>query len=177
MAKRLSRSGEERRIEQVNQTYNTLVAAINTSFGDVSFLQNEIFQAKNQDEITAIKTEEMEEVERYTSFDILSAIEAMFMLDYHYRCEKRVKDDVSREFRKINKWLTTRVEFQKHILGTWTKYNPKNPILNELNTILLYRHWLAHGRYWLLDRNAAKYDYNYLYSIASQIKDGFGLLA
>jgi hypothetical protein len=175
MAKRLSRSGEERCIEQVNQTYNTLVAAIDTSFMDGNFLQNAIFQAKNPDEITAIKTEEIQEIERYTSFDILSAIEAMFMLDYHYRCEKREKDAVSREFRRINKWLTTRVEFQKHILGTWAKYNPQNKVLNELNTILLCRHWLAHGRYWLLDRNAAKYDYNYLYSIALQIKGGFNL--
>jgi hypothetical protein len=62
MAKKLTRSFNERSLEQVNQTYNTLTAAINTSFRDAVFLENDIFYLKRQDEIDAIKTAEMREV-------------------------------------------------------------------------------------------------------------------
>jgi hypothetical protein len=48
MAKRLLRSFEERHIEQINQTYNLLTAAIKTSFKDAVFLQNDIFHLLRQ---------------------------------------------------------------------------------------------------------------------------------
>jgi hypothetical protein len=176
MAKRLLRSFEERHIEQINLTYNILTTSIKTSFKDAVFLRNDIFRLKSQDEIDEMKTAEIQETERYTVFDILSAIEAMFIIDYYSRCEKRLKDDVAKDFRKISRRITNRVDFQEDILKTWAKHNPGNRLLNELNSIFLYRHWIAHGRYWRLKVNASKYDFNYLYAIALQIKESFGLL-
>jgi mRNA-degrading endonuclease RelE of RelBE toxin-antitoxin system len=100
----------------------------------------------------------------------------MFIIDYHSRCEKKLKDDLSKDFRKIYKKTTNiRVDFKEHILDTWSKHNPGNPLLNELNSLFLYRHWIAHGRYWLPKINTLKYDFNYLYLIALQIKTNFNL--
>jgi hypothetical protein len=64
----------------------------------------------------------------------------MFIIDYHNRCEKRLKDDVAKDFRKISRRITNKVDFQEDILKTWVKHNPRNSLLNELNSIFLYRH-------------------------------------
>ena len=99
----------------------------------------------------------------------------MFKLDFYYRCEKRLKDDLSKEFQQIYKDNPKRIRLKEDILSTWQKYNSSNHILNEIYSILKYRHWIAHGRYFLLKVNTTKYDFNYLYVIAKSVIDNFQL--
>jgi hypothetical protein len=169
MANRISRSYQERSIEQINWTYKILIGSVDLSFSNKRFLQNTIFYLKSSSELDEIKRSEMNEIERYTSFDIISSIEAMFKIDYCYRCEKRLKDDLSRDFRRIYKRYENRVDFKEHILAIWAKYNPQNTLMNDLFAIQKYRNWLAHGRYWLLKANTSKYDFKYLNLIARQV--------
>jgi hypothetical protein len=177
MTKKNSRSFNERDPDEIKQTYRILVGSINTWFQTKKYLSDEYFLFKTGIEIEQMKNIQLNEVERYTSFDIIASIEAMFVIDYYRRCEKKLKDDLSRDFRVMHKKVEKkgRVEFKKHILDIWIKYNPHNELLKELNTIFKYRHWIAHGRYWLLKINSSKYDFQYLYMICSQIKDNFGL--
>lgn len=175
MVKKISRSFMERSIEQINQTYFTLNTSVGISFKDQSFLEEDLFQLKSSSEIEAIRNAELQEIERYTSFDVISSIEAMFKIDYFCRCENKLKDDLSRDFRKVYKKYEKKVILKDHILNTWSKYNPSNSLLNELNSIFKYRHWIAHGRYWLLKVNSSRFDFNYLLTIAQTIRDDFGL--
>ncbi|MBN2604555.1 MAG: hypothetical protein JXR62_01870 [Bacilli bacterium] len=174
MVKKLSRSYAERTLDQINQTYYTLSKSLTISFSNEDFLNEDIFLLKSHSEIEDIRSEEMIEIERYTSFDILSSIEAMFKVDYFYRCENKLRDELSRDFREIYKIHKKKVSLKDHILPTWTKYNPSQLILNELNSIFKYRHWIAHGRYWLLRVNVSKYDFNYLMTIAQTLENSIG---
>jgi hypothetical protein len=176
MTKRISRSFNERTPDEIAQTHRILVGSVNTWFQTKKYLADEYFLLKSDTEVDQIKNIQLTEVEKYTSFDIMASIEAMFIIDYHRRCEEKLKDDVSRDFRAIYKKVEKkgRVEFKEHILDIWIKYNPNNELLKELNTIFKYRHWIAHGRYWLLKMNPSKYDFQYLHVLCSQIKDNFG---
>jgi len=122
------------------------------------------------DKIEDIKASVVNEIEKYTSFDVISSIEAMFRIDYSTRCEKKLKDEISREFRRIYKKYENKANFEEHILKTWQNYIADTRLLNELRAIFQYRNWLAHGRYWLLKVNINKYDFDYLYMIALKIR-------
>jgi len=176
MAKKLSRSFNERDVEDINQTYKILIKSIQTFFQDKKYREEyyseDIFLLKSHGEIEQLKIVQLNEVERYTSFDILASIEAMFTIDYYRRCENKLKDDLSREFRKKYK-INKRIDFQKDILDTWSNFNPNNRLLNELKTIFQYRHWIAHGRYWRLKINTSKFDFQYLYILCLSIKNSF----
>jgi hypothetical protein len=174
MPKKLSRSFKERNLSQIYQTYDILTHSINTSFNNEQFKEAHL-ALKNGEEIEQIKKTEILEIERYTCFDLISSIEAMFRIDFYYRCENKLRNDLSKDFRTIYKLHGKNIKLVEHIFATWKKYNPNNLLLNELNTIFQYRHWIAHGRYWLLKMNTQKYDFNYLNFIASQIKSSFDL--
>jgi hypothetical protein len=141
----------------------------------MSFLNNRIFLNKNSNEIDQIKNNEISEIEKYTSFDIMTLIEAMFRIDYCYRSENKLKDDLSRDFRAIYKIHARKASLAEHILAAWEKYNPDIYIFREINAVFKYRHWLAHGRYWLLRTNASRFDFKYLYAVYLQIITSFNL--
>ena len=174
MAKKLSRSFNERDVEEINQTYKILTKSILSFFQDKKYYSDDIFLLKSYDEVEQLKTAQLNEVENYTSFDVLASIEAMFTIDYYQRCENKLKDDLSREFRKKYK-INKRIDFND-ILATWSNFNPNNRLLNELKAIFQYRHWLAHGRYWRLKINVSKFDFQYLYILCLSIKNSFNLL-
>ncbi|GHT83012.1 hypothetical protein FACS1894137_03090 [Spirochaetia bacterium] len=141
MPKRLSRYSRERNFRQIYYTHDILTQSINISFNDRSF-RTAYFLLKSNEEIEQIKKNEIYEIERYTCFDLISSIEAMFRIDFYYRCENKLRDDLSRDFRTIYKWHEKNIKLVDHIFHTWKKYNPNNPnkkLLEELNTIFQYK--------------------------------------
>jgi hypothetical protein len=176
MAKRLSRSHMEREGSDINHTHRILINSVNNWFNDKKYSLDIYFFHKSWSEIEQIRITQLSEVEKYTVFDITASIEAMFRIDYNIRCEEKLRDDLSKDFRKTYKTIKNKVRLQEDILAVWRKYNPQNRILNELRTIFQYRHWITHGRYWRInDYLSRKYDFNYLYMIYMQIKRSFNL--
>jgi hypothetical protein len=174
MPKKLPRSFKERSPGQIYQTYDILTQSINVSFNDIKFKKHN-FVLKSNEEIEQIKETERYEIERYACFDLISSIEAMFRIDFFHRCENKLRDDLSKDFRKIYKKHEKNIKLREHIFDTWIKYSSNNYLFNELNNIFQYRNWIAHGGYWLLKTNTQKYDFLYLYSIASQISSSLNL--
>lgn len=80
-----------------------------------------------------------------------ASIEASIQNDFKLRVTKRKKDTVSREFRKLTKQeQTLKINLAK-ILSIWKENNSEmQKIINQYETILSFRHWLAHGRHWKL---------------------------
>ncbi|MCL2193414.1 MAG: hypothetical protein FWB78_08470 [Treponema sp.] len=170
MPRRLSRSNEERNTLSINETYNSLVSIINFSFQDESYLGAN-FPALKKDEWQKIKESQLTEVDIYTSFDLLSSIEARFTLDYHIRCEKRFRDEITKRFRELKGKLETksqRVEFERDILEIWENCYPQENIFSEIKSAFRYRHWIAHGRYWN-PKLGRKYDFTYINLISANI--------
>ena len=59
--------------------------------------------------------------------------------------------------------------FENDILKTWKNNTKAKDFFNELFFLYKYRHWLAHGRYWILKMNIIKFAFNYIYAIAQAI--------
>jgi hypothetical protein len=172
MDRRLSWSHAERSPDDIAVTHDILTQSV------MKWLPEErtISVGMTYKEIRDIRELQLTEVEKYTCLDILSAIEAVFRIDYAVRCEEKYKDDVAFDFRTIYKQRGMDVRFIDDILRIWGEHNPQNVLINEIKKIFQYRHRLTHGRYWLLKVNTSKYDFDYLYMLFVQITDAFQLL-
>jgi hypothetical protein len=110
--------------------------------------------------------ERLEETELRSAFVILTIVEAAFRLDYKYRCEKKLKDDLSRDFRAIYKDRKTAVRLDEDIFEAWKQNQPDSrKLIDDLREAFGFRHWLAHGRYWK-PKLGRKYDFDSVYDLA-----------
>lgn len=127
------------------------------------------FAIHTLDEIRMKRANRLTELEKLSGFAVLSSIEATLKVDYLIRCEDRKKDALSRRFRVIFKKKKERISFDQDLIGSWLKEHPEHKqIFGFLRGAWRYRHWLAHGRYWL-PKLGRKYDYFSLHSLAESI--------
>lgn len=111
----------------------------------------------------------LKETDLRSSFAILSSIEAAFRQDYEFRCSKRLKDPLSREFRTIYKLKQSHVNLDQDLFDAWNKHTSEtHQLIEELRGAFRFRHWLAHGRYWT-PKLGRKYDFNFLYLLAKTV--------
>jgi len=105
------------------------------------------------------------ELEMATALSIFSAVEAAFRIDYLQRCYRKEKDAMSRAFRLLHKKKGMRVSLEDEIFDVWKEYaTGVAPIIGALRAAFNFRHWLAHGRYWV--PRFQKYDYLAVFSLA-----------
>jgi hypothetical protein len=107
------------------------------------------FRKLSPDQLKEYFTWGREELDQLFSFDIISATEGLLRRDFYEKVQEKRKSDVARRFRKIHKEKGNKISLERDILHTWKDKEPAYKILfNELVSLLKYRHWLAHGRYW-----------------------------
>jgi hypothetical protein len=119
----------------------------------------------------------LEEIDKSFVLSLLAALEGHFRVDFHVRCERRKKDELSRCFREVNKKKPDRVSFEEDILETWRNHLPAaKALFSELKGAFRYRHYLAHGRYWnpKLGKN---HDFESVYLLAQAIEQTVPLLS
>jgi len=110
-----------------------------------------------------------EETDRRSSLAILVLIEAAFRVDYRYRCEKRLKDPLSRALRHKYKRRQERVNLEEELFGAWSEHESSaRSFIGDLRGAFRFRHWLAHGCYWV-PKLGRKYDFDYLYRLADGV--------
>ena len=88
------------------------------------------------------------ELENQVTLALVASIEASFRTDFEMRSRKRLKDNASREFRKLARRYGARVRFED-ILDVWKRHTDGSQVFGILTQLLNYRDWLAHGRYWV----------------------------
>ena len=105
-------------------------------------------------EVAAELAVRIDETEMRSVLVILARVEAAFRRDYDVRCTSKKADPISIDFRKLHKKKGKKVRFEDEILDTWRRHlEPADrDIISQLRTMLKYRHWLAHGRYWNVGR-------------------------
>ena len=117
----------------------------------------------------------VEETGLRSSLALLTWIEAVFQLDYQYRCRNRLKDDLSRAFRAISKRKPDYVSLEKDIFDAWSSCASwALPLIGELRGAFKFRNWLAHGRYWT-PKLGRKYDFESLYLLADAVSSNLPL--
>jgi hypothetical protein len=134
------------------------------------------FAGYSKVEVNRELNERLAELELASALSALSAIEAAFRIDYLQRCYLRKKDPLSRAFRRLHKEKEMKVSLEDEIFEIWKEYaTGASPLIGNLRGAFKFRHWLAHGRYWV--PKFPKYDYLTIYTLAESALNSLPLLA
>lgn len=172
---RVSFSGSEQTIDTIDQYFRHTASSIRLYFSlanpEAEVLFAGLSQIELQDQFKAVS----EENDRLNSMNLLSAIEAAFRIDYLLRCYNKKKDPLSRAFRKLHHQKADKASLQEDIFDAWKNYGGvSNHVVSDLKGAFNYRHWLAHGRYWV-PKLGRKYDYFSIFTLGQQVVSSFPL--
>ena len=164
-------SDQHQDLDEIFLYYHTTSKSLNYYRESIarSKVINQHYIGLTNNELIEYFEQHLEELEKNISFNILSTIEASFRIDYKIRTRKKHKDDLSRKFRELHKTKGDNISLEKDILELWKGEYPKfKSIISDFIGALKYRHWLAHGRYWVpkLGRN---YDVPTISTISDRI--------
>ena len=139
---------------------------------DGTDLQDPKLFGKSVDELNAYFERLLDEADKQASLFIIAAAEAALRVDFWKRVDgKRGKrnDSVNRAFCRIRKSRKVRERLEEDILDTWSDavLGAKSKV-GVFKGALRFRHWLAHGRYWVW-KHGAKYDPNALILIVEDL--------
>lgn len=168
--KRLSRSHAEQDFLSIGYRYQEACNALDIYFSRVNPNFGMLFAGLTSGDVIERHRISLEELELDFSLTLLAAMEAALRIDFAQRCEKRLRDPLSREFRRLHRQIGPKVHLEDDIISGWESHTSGHrTLLNELRQAFRYRHWLAHGRYWLLKVNVSRFRFNYLYLLSETI--------
>ena len=127
-------------------------------------------------EVNARLEQRLTEVDMTSALTVLSALEAVFRVDYLQRCYRREKDPLSRAFRDLHRKRQQRANLETEIFDIWKEYTDVEPkLISDFRGAFNFRHWLAHGRYWE-PKLGRKYDFVTIYGLAANALSSFPFL-
>lgn len=176
MAK-VSLSGDEKSIEAIWSWYDDQRQALRVYKRDIartvhstSSISQEKFVAFTLNELDDYFEKSVEELEQLVAFDLIAAIEGLLRSDFYRRVYSRDKSDLGRRFRDVNKLKKDKISLEDDIINNWKELVAGcRPTFSELKGVLHYRHWLAHGRYWMLGKRGRPYSVEETYGIAESV--------
>lgn len=135
-----------------------------------------IFTSKSKAEVNTQLRSHVKETEIRSILIIIARLEAAFRLDMKYRVHAKHPDNLSIALRALHKKKPNKAGLEKDIFPIWKEYLDEDGrnVLSGLKTMLKYRHWIAHGRYWQFSAN-----HNYIdtYLLADIVLNKFGLMS
>lgn len=137
------------------------------------------FFAMSIDEVEEFFAARLDETDRQACLFLVASAEAALRVDFLQRVYDRKKDAVSSGFRNIYRNACNhsrlKVRLEEDILDTWASNNPEaKSRIGEFRGTLNYRHWLAHGRYWV-PKIGRQYDPSGLLRIITEFFAEIGL--
>jgi len=139
----------------------------------------EFFLGFNFSEIQEYFDNQLSELEIITNFNLIASSEALLRRDFYLRIKQRKKDEISKEFKKIRKKQESRISLEDNLLKIWMLFIPEiKKYIDDYKKLLKYRHWLAHGRYWLLESRTTnrKYSIEEVVAIISILLDSMDII-
>ncbi len=173
MGNRVSLSGENLGLDEIANHHMDVNDSLRNYFSVASPSYRQRFAGYAHQEVVDELAIRVLENEKSSILTMLSALEAVFRIDYLQRCDRKQKDKLSRVFRDLHKKKGSRVGLEDEILGAW-KDNTSVPavLIGDIRGAFKYRHWLAHGRYWT-PKLGQKYDYDSIYFLANEVQRTF----
>ena len=106
---------------------------------------------------------------------LVASFEAIFQADLSDRVSRRKKGTLSKALRKWHKDYRRRREAWinlQSLLEAWKKtVSGRRQVIDRLKRLLLFRHWLAHGRYWIDKSGLGNVDPYQAWQIGKQVFD------
>jgi hypothetical protein len=165
-------SGSRLNYIEIAEYYQGVRTALaNFYIGDsAAFIERYAFST--QQEVQTSYRKESSEFEHSTCLTVLAALEARFRIDYLARSENKLKDALSQSLRKLYAKHRNKLGFED-LLNAWKRHSPAlSDHISQLKTALIYRHWLAHGRYWE-PKLGRKHDFSDIWNLAYKIEQDF----
>jgi hypothetical protein len=160
-------------LEELAAYHEDIVASLRLYFSPNAPTFAMRFAGLSLDEVYIELTERLDESELRSTLALLTSLEASFRIDFDSRCRQRLKDDLSGFFREVEKARGDRVRLDEDILEGWKQHSSAGAILiSQLRGAFTFRHWLAHGRYWV-PKLGRQYDFDFVYTMTDAIVSGF----
>jgi hypothetical protein len=168
-------------LEQVRNWYLTVRNSLELYRNEIyksirqknTFIPSE-FVGMTENELEKKFQEYFRELSYTVCLNFVASIEASIQNDFKQRVTKKKKDVISRELRELSiKEQTYQISLLK-ILKIWKENKPElKKIINQYEDILKFRHWLAHGRHWVLKVKIYEEDLVYAQGM-NALKDKLG---
>jgi hypothetical protein len=165
------------KLEELAAYHEDIVASLRLYFSPSAPTFAARFVGRKPEEVNREVALRLDESDVRSTFFVLTSLEASFRVDFDLRCRKRLKDDLSVYFREIEKTRTDAVRLDEDILEGWKRHTSAPAgLIGDLRGAFRFRHWLAHGRYWI-PKLGCKYDFAYVHLIATSIISKFPFAA
>ena len=170
--RRVGFSRQHLELNEIGRHHRDIEASVRSYFDFKNVRSAARFAGYTSEEIRQEMNSLLEEQDRTVSMNLLAALEAAFRVDFLQRCYKRRRDPVSREFRKLHALRERYVSLEGDIFRIWKQESSvSSSVISDLKGAFKYRHWLAHGRYWV--PKFGRYDYHDIYTLAEEIFNSF----
>lgn len=169
--KRVSFSDKELPIKEIEEYYSLVEKALRQFYNE----HNLLFAGYTHEELNNELEDRIEELDKSTALTILAAMEAHIRIDYLQRCYNKDKQTLSKKFRNSYKTKGLKMSFEKvplekEILSVWKDHVSNKSVVSDIIAALNYRHWLAHGRYWVV-KVGRRYDFHSILTLAVKAQD------
>jgi hypothetical protein len=137
----------------------------------------EEFLGMSRKEVEECFSQYLDELELLISLDLLASAEATIRSDYYLRAQQRLKDSISLKYREVHKKKNPpkRPDLYKDLLSIWMRFRPElQRVINEFNSAFRFRHWIAHGRYWVF-KSGRRYSPEDVYAITEELLKAMSL--
>ena len=135
-----------------------------------------LFEFDTPEEVRCKRDFTLYETGAASAMTLLASIEASFRVDYLQRHYAKKKDPLSRAFQSLYREKQQNVSLLDDILDAWKTHSDIRPgLISDIRSAFRYRHWLAHGRYWV-PKLGRSYDFETIYDLACTVELAFPFL-
>ncbi|MBO9570945.1 MAG: hypothetical protein J7497_01855 [Chitinophagaceae bacterium] len=111
---------------------------------------NEKFSELTIDELHSYFDESLEELDYLVSFNLLSAVEAHIRMDFYSKIKDKPRVNITTRYRELYKEKGDMVSLEEDLLRILKEELPDHKSsFSDYIGALKFRHWIAHGRYWV----------------------------
>ncbi|QWT20236.1 hypothetical protein KPL74_21145 [Bacillus sp. NP157] len=120
---------------------------------EVAFCTRDTFEGANDLELSNTRRDTINRLGRQGVISLMACLEASFRVDYLYRAKRKLKDPLSRRLIRVFHRKRRKAALMDDLVKTWLKEGHLSHVeYNRIGTAYEFRHWLAHGEYWLPKR-------------------------
>jgi hypothetical protein len=160
-------------LKEIARYHEDVVSSLRTYFDDLSVQATERFFGYTRTERADELRFRIDETSLRSILVILASLEAKFRIDFELRCQRRLKDNLSRAFRAIHKEKEERVSLDQDIFEAWgSHFVESKRLIGEMRTAFRLRHWLAHGRNWQ-PKIGKDFDFESVFDLATAVSEEF----
>jgi hypothetical protein len=171
MADGLSATGHALSLKEIAEYHEDAISSLRLYFNDAYNLERFLGYTPTE-RFEELKLR-IDETSLRSMLITLASIEASFKLDYLFRCQRKLKDELSRAFRDLYKVKQDRVALDEDIFEKWRSHVAESKaLISELRAAFGLRDWLAHGRYWQ-PKLGRTFDFDFIYDLAVAVSEEF----